>query len=412
MAAPVEASGSSSTTFSLLGRNLKLDTAADAAPHLAALQPDTTTHIELGGNTLGQDACEAFARALPTSSIVAFDAADIFTGRLISEIPRSLAALSDALAAAPALEEVNFSDNAFGGRCADAMTKLFATNQSLRTIRLQNNGLGISGGKIVAAALAQRAASLSSSDSKSDSTLNALYIGRNRLENGSAPDIAAALSQHGASVEVVAMPQNGIRMAGIQAICESLGAHCPNLRVLDVQDNTLVFRGSRALARAIPSWTQLHTLNLSDTLLRSKGGSLVFDALAKVPDSKLEVLQLQYCELNRTALADLARALETGLPALKVLELHGNWAEEEDECIEKIKAEMERRGALDGLKGLDELEPEAEEEEDDEEEDEEEDGDEEEDQDAADQHQDDKKSAKADTSIDALADALSAKVGL
>ncbi|KAK0552804.1 Ran GAP Rna1 [Tilletia horrida] len=353
MVAPTDA-----TQFSLLGQNLKLDSGSDIEPHLSKLSGSTQT-IQLGGNTLGQEACAKLASALPPS-LTDFDAADIFTGRLISEIPQSLAALSDALAQLPQLQEVNFSDNAFGGRCADAMSSLYTKSTSLQSIRLSNNGLGVTGGTIVAAALEQR----------STSQLQSLIIGRNRLENGSAPLIARALAHttHGKAVQEVRMPQNGIRMEGIEEICKALSQGCPNLRILDLQDNTLVFRGSRALARAIPSWPQLEVLNLSDTLLRSRGGSLIFHALAQVKDSKLHTLQLQYCELNRTALNDLADALDKGLGALKVLELHGNWADEgEDECLKRIQEAMERRGAAEGLKGLDELEPEAEEEEEEEE---------------------------------------------
>ncbi|KAE8216701.1 hypothetical protein CF327_g125 [Tilletia walkeri] len=393
----------SPTSFSLLGRNLKLDTAEDAQPHITQLHSSSNiNHVQLGGNTIGQHASQAIAAALPKDSLTHFDAADIFTGRLISEIPLSLSAFSDALATFPLLQEINFSDNAFGGRCADSMTSLLAGNQSLATVRLQNNGLGVTGGKIIAAALDRRASSVQGG---AQSNLKALYIGRNRLENGSAPDIARALAKHGPSIEEVAMPQNGIRMDGIQSICESLGQHCPNLRLLDLQDNTLVYKGSQALAFAIPRWSKLTTLNLSDTLLRSRGGILVFDALADLGSkSQLHTLQLQYCELNRKALEALANALEKGLPELKVLEVHGNWAEEEDECVERIRAEMERRGAGEGLSGLDELEPEAEEEEEDEEEEEEEeDGDE-------DDEKEETPAAKADDSLDGLTDALSSKM--
>jgi Ran GTPase-activating protein (RanGAP) involved in mRNA processing and transport len=49
------------------------------------------------------------------------DFADIFTGRLISEIPQSLRALCTSLLTLPELHTVDFSDNAFGGRTADPM---------------------------------------------------------------------------------------------------------------------------------------------------------------------------------------------------------------------------------------------------------------------------------------------------
>ncbi|KAK0517715.1 Ran GAP Rna1, partial [Tilletia horrida] len=269
-------------------------------------------------------------------------------------------ALCDALASHEQLQTVDLSDNAFGGRCADAMTKLFAENHSIETIRLQNNGLGISGGKIIAAALESAADKLEAA--KLSSRLRSVTIGRNRLENGSAPDLARALARHGSSIEEVRVPQNGIRMQGIEELCRQLSAHCPNLRSLDVQDNTLVQRGSRALAAAIPSWPKLETLNLSDSLVRSTGSKWIFEALSEHATG-LKTLLLQYCELNAGAIAALADAVEGSLHELKHLELHGNWAEEEDEAVERIKAAIEARGGKVDELGLDELEPEAEEEE-------------------------------------------------
>ncbi|CAD6927827.1 unnamed protein product, partial [Tilletia controversa] len=232
-------------------KNLKLDTEEDAKPYcdeLAAI--DNLEEVHLGGNTLGQGACEAFAKALQSS-------------RSTLRIPASLKALCDGLVHHGKLEEVDLSDNAFGGRCADAMTDLFSNNHSIEVIRLQNNGLGISGGKIIAAALEAAADQLEAAGVTS--RLRSVTIGRNRLENGSAPDLARALARHGKSIEEVRVPQNGIRMQGIEELCQQLAANCPNLRSLDLQDNTLVQRGSRALSAAIPSWPQLESLNLSDS---------------------------------------------------------------------------------------------------------------------------------------------------
>ncbi|CAD6930764.1 unnamed protein product [Tilletia caries] len=349
-------------TFSLLGKNLKLDTEEDAKPYcdeLAAI--DNLEEVHLGGNTLGQGACEAFAKALQSSrsTLRVFDGADIFTGRLITEIPASLKALCDGLVHHGKLEEVDLSDNAFGGRCADAMTDLFSNNHSIEVIRLQNNGLGISGGKIIAAALEAAADQLEAAGVTS--RLRSVTIGRNRLENGSAPDLARALARHGKSIEEVRVPQNGIRMQGIEELCQQLAANCPNLRSLDLQDNTLVQRGSRALSAAIPSWPQLESLNLSDSIVRSTGAKWIFETLAE-HSSDLHTLLLQYCELNRGALASLADALKA-LPNLKKVELHGNWAEEDDEFIERIRSTIEARGGSVEALGLDELELEAEEEE-------------------------------------------------
>jgi Ran GTPase-activating protein (RanGAP) involved in mRNA processing and transport len=49
------------------------------------------------------------------------DFSDIFTGRLITEIPQSLRALCTSLLTLPNLVSLDLSDNAFGGRSAEPM---------------------------------------------------------------------------------------------------------------------------------------------------------------------------------------------------------------------------------------------------------------------------------------------------
>lgn len=59
------AMASSDTVFSLLGQGLKLDTRADIGPHLVKLRAmPLVEEIHMGGNTLGIDACVAFAEEL------------------------------------------------------------------------------------------------------------------------------------------------------------------------------------------------------------------------------------------------------------------------------------------------------------------------------------------------------------
>lgn len=47
------------------------------------------------------------------------------------------------------------------------------------------------------------------------------------------------------------MPQNGIRMEGIEAIVKALRLNV-DLEVLDLQDNTATERGSRAISKSLP----------------------------------------------------------------------------------------------------------------------------------------------------------------
>ncbi|KAN0060458.1 Ran GAP Rna1 [Thecaphora frezii] len=356
---------SDSKSFSLVGQNLKLDSKTDIQPHLDAIAAiKDLEEIHLGGNTLGVEACQALAEVLRTKkTLKVADFADIFTGRLITEIPDALRALCDALQDNENLVELNLSDNAFGGRSAEPMVNFLKHNHHFSVLKLNNNGLGVTGGTIVAEALIAAAVELKSKGLSSN--LRTVVCGRNRLENGSAPVWAKAFAAHGGLVEV-RMFQNGIRMEGIEAISQGL-ASCPNLEVLDLQDNTATVRGSRAIAACLPKWPKLKTLNLSDCLLKPKGGALVFGALAKGGNTELETIQVQYCDLDRKALDTLGGAIEVHLQKLTKLEINGNWADEDDECITKIKDALAKWEHAEALDELDEMDPEGEDEEEDEE---------------------------------------------
>lgn len=73
----------SEKVFSLEGRGLKLETAADVEPHIKALRDnDNVEEVRLGGNTLGIEACAALAKVLETKK------------KLQVTIPRHLSAFS------------------------------------------------------------------------------------------------------------------------------------------------------------------------------------------------------------------------------------------------------------------------------------------------------------------------------
>jgi Ran GTPase-activating protein 1 len=271
--------------------------------------------------------------------------ADIFTGRLISEIPQALSAICDALKDKTSLVEINLSDNAFGGRSVQPMVPFLTNNRSFQILRLNNNGLGPAGGKVIADALLE-SAKLSKAEGKK-SNLKVVICGRNRLENGSAPFWAEAFAAHGTLVEV-RMIQNGIRMEGITALANGL-AQCPNLEHVDMQDNTFVVGGEligvQAWTKALQSWPNLHTLNISDCGLSAEGEvPVLIEALAKGSSPKLHTLQLQNNNLEAASFGVLARAISQGLSSVMALELQWNDVEEDDENLENISLALKQRG--------------------------------------------------------------------
>lgn len=97
---------------------------------------------------------------------------DIFTGRLISEIPPSLRSLCTSLLHLPHLTSLDLSDNAFGGRSVEPMyvrtlishplahsrsdprrLELLSSHPGLQILKLNNNGMGPTGGATIAGAL-------------------------------------------------------------------------------------------------------------------------------------------------------------------------------------------------------------------------------------------------------------------
>ncbi|KZO95922.1 RNI-like protein, partial [Calocera viscosa TUFC12733] len=348
--------------FSLAGQGLKLDSRADMEPHLEALRAMADVEeVHLGGNTLGVEACRALAEVLePKHTLKVADLADIFTGRLISEIPASLSALCDALRAHPSLEEINLSDNAFGGRSAEPMVNLLSQNTAIRVLKLNNNGLGPAGGEIVARALL--ASAEKSRSAGQASRLQVVVCGRNRLED-SARVWAEAFAAH-ATLREVTMQNDGIRMGAMLALIRGL-AKCPDLELLDVQDNTLTeitdsgaidLSGPRLVAKVLPGWPHLKVLNLSDCVLKPRGGLLLAKALAAGSSPKLEQLKLENSEVDPRTFGLLAEAISLHLPGLTLLEINANKGGEEHESVLALRTALARHGNEEALGELDEME--------------------------------------------------------
>lgn len=179
-------------------------------------------------------------------------------------------------------------------------------------------------------------------------------------------------------VKEVKMVQNGIRQEGITHLLSNGLSHASKIEVLDLQDNTFTATGAKALSNVVGGWTELKELGVGDCLLSGRGGIALATALQKGKNSKLEVLRLQYNDINSKGIAGLAEA-HTKLPALRRVELNGNKFDEDDAAIQKLREVLEERkdaARVDdeeddeywGLDDLDELESEEEEEEEEEEE--------------------------------------------
>lgn len=365
-------------TFSLAGKGLKLDTKEHLDEHVASLvDSSSVTHIDLSGNTLGVSACEALAPILKSkATLESADLHDIFTSRLLEEIPPALSALLTALLECPNLHTIDLSDNAFGLNTKDPLVDFLSKHVPLKHLILNNNGMGPIAGTSIADALTTLAERKSEARKagKNVPDLESIVCGRNRLENGSMAAWAKAYEAHKSGIKSVKMTQNGIRPEGISHLISSGLSTCSRLEVLDLQDNTFTLKGSQSLSKALDGWADLRELGVGDSLLGARGAIKVFEALGAGNNKKVEILRLQFNDINPAGVKALLQATKDGLSELRRVELNGNKFEEEDQSVEDLAALLSERkdskGSDDdpedhwGLDELDELEGEDSDEED------------------------------------------------
>lgn len=413
-----------SKVFSLEGKGLKLDSAEDVEAQIKPLLENTDyTEVRLGGNTFGVGASESLASALSAQkSLGVAELADIFTSRLLSEIPQALTALLNALLEISTVHTVNLSDNAFGLNTQAPLVDFLSRHVPLRHLILNNNGLGPAAGTYIADALTKLAERKEEArkEGKEVALLESIVCGRNRLENGSMAAWARAYQVHAAGIRSVEMTQNGIRQEGISHLLKE-GLRHAKLEVLDLQDNTFTIMGSTALVGVLEGWPSLRELGVSDCLLSARGGIKIAQALAEGKNKKIQTLRLQYNEINAEGVKQFLHATRTGLPELRRIELNGNVFLEDDgnvvELREILEARKEEHGSDDDpedIWGVDELDELEEEEEDEEEEEVEESEDEHKTEKVikeADQFENQKVAEKKDSDVDQLANTLR-KTGL
>lgn len=270
--------------------------------------------------------------------------ADIFTGRLLSEIPEALSSLLTSVLNLPNLKTVNLNDNAFGLNTQAPVVAFLSAHVPLQHLYLNNNGLGPHAGILVADALSELHAKKEAArkEGKDVPDLETVICGRNRLENGSMTAWAKAYRLH-KNIKVIKMVQNGIRQEGISHLLSEGLDTAQELRVLDLQDNTFTLTGAKALAKVVPLWTKIEELGVGDSLLGGKGGIRVAEALATGKNVKLETLRLQYNEITAPGVKAFAAAAKDALPALKRIELNGNKFTEDDESITALQELLDER---------------------------------------------------------------------
>ncbi|KAJ8387585.1 hypothetical protein AAFF_G00152810 [Aldrovandia affinis] len=366
--------------LSYKGRGLKLDNAQSVEELVREIEDfQGLQALRLEGNTVGVEAAKAIAKALENKGdFQCCYWSDMFTGRLRSEIPPALISLGSALMTAGArLRVLDLSDNAFGPDGVKGIEVLLKspTCHTLQELRLNNCGMGIGGGKILAAALTE--CLTQSTEQGTPLRLKVFIAGRNRLENDGATALASAFQLIG-SLEEVHMPQNGITHPGVTALAIAM-QHNAQLRVLNLNDNTFTKKGAIAMAQSLKHLRSVQVINFGDCLVRSEGAIAIAEAL-KEGLPILKELNLSFGEITEEAALVVARAVQNKAH-LEKLDLNGNSLG--DEGCEALKETMDSMNMGDRLGSLsdDEGEPEDDEDDDDDEEEEEEEDDDDDDDD-------------------------------
>jgi Ran GTPase-activating protein 1 len=204
--------------------------------------------------------------------------------------------------------------------------------------------MGPAAGVLLADALSALAAKKDAArkEGKQVPDLELVICGRNRLESGSMKAWAKAYAAN-SGIKTIKMTQNGIRPEGITHLITDGLSHLSKLETLDLQDNTFTAMGAKALSSVVGKWPQLRELGVGDCLLSGRGGVALASALEKGQNKKVEVLRLQFNDINAKGLDGLASAASTSLPALRRVELNGNKFSEEESSIEKLREILEAR---------------------------------------------------------------------
>lgn len=354
--------------LSYKGLGLKLDNADSVEDLVREIeQYQGLRALCLEGNTVGVEAAQAIAKALENKDLLQRCYwSDMFTGRLRSEIPTALRSLGGALMSAGArLTELDLSDNAFGPDGVKGIEQLLKSPSchTLRELRLNNCGMGIGGGKILAEALME--CHRQSSALGAPFKLRVFVAGRNRLENEGASALAKAFQLMG-SLEEVHMPQNGINYAGVMALASAMRQN-PELRVLNFNDNTFTKKGTLAMAQALKHLRNIQVINFGDCLVRSEG-AIALSAVLREGLPILKELNLSFGEITEAAALVVAQAV-MDKPHMEKVDLNGNCLGEEG--CEALREAMENMDKGDMLASLSDDEGEPDDEDEDEEDDEE-----------------------------------------
>ncbi|KAK0418355.1 hypothetical protein QR680_013515 [Steinernema hermaphroditum] len=303
---------------SFLDRQLKVNSVEDAREIVQKIRNTSLIEaLEMRGNTVGLDGGTAIASALETHPELKRALwSDMFTGKLKTEIPPILKTLCRAMMVANVqLVELDLSDNAFGPIGAEGIQEFLRSPSafSLEHLKLNNCGLG-AGGETIAQCLID--CHRSAREEGREFRLKTFVAGRNRLENPRAIALANAFETL-KSLEEIEMYQDGINPDGIIALSAGILKN-PNLRILNLSDNTFTSKGAKAFAKTLQHLSKLEVINFSDCLCRDFGSKAIIQHLSSVTHPNLREINLDGCEISADGAEALIGLMRERLPSVRL----------------------------------------------------------------------------------------------
>mmetsp|Transcript_14295 Transcript_14295/g.26932 ORF Transcript_14295/g.26932 Transcript_14295/m.26932 type:complete len:350 (+) Transcript_14295:34-1083(+) len=306
--------------FALAQSGLQLDTAEDVAEGVSKLleRKDDVLEVVLSKNSYGVEACASVRDALSQCvNLQIANLSDIFTGRVKSILNPALRNLAEGLLPCRELVELDLSDNAFGPDGVRAFSFLIEASPQLKILKVNNNGLGIEGGTLLAESIGRC----------EGMQLNVFSAGRNRLEDQGTREISRVLKRMG-SLKQISLYQNGIREEGMIALFDAFESNL-ELQIIEIQDNLLnKEQVYTALASALSKLQFISILNIGDSNLKDEGARAVLNSISQTSPHLLE-LHMEFNELEERATANLIIEMLPSKPQLERVNLKGNEFDEE-----------------------------------------------------------------------------------
>jgi len=260
---------------------------------------ETFTVVDLSGNRIKDEGARALASLLTANDMI------VHLGLRSNDIgPDGIVALCDALRGNVTLTSLDLGGirginrNHVGGRGAEALGNLLATNAVLHSLDVSSNGLGLEGCGLVAAGLQQNHA------------LRRLYLASNNIGPDGCRLLASVVQD--CRLELLDLRRNSIGDVGAAHVAAAFKPGTDGgeaIVTLMLEHNEIREAGARALAPTVRTSQSLRHLYLSHNNM-GPGLAVVFEALRD--NRKLQSLHAVQTGIQEAEAKALAKSLEGG----------------------------------------------------------------------------------------------------